>query len=195
VDAEVIMDTVALLKQVVDETDRLVTNIGPEDLTASTPCTEWSVRDLINHITGGATMFAMSAESGSVPDEVLGQLIGGDNLGDDYKGAWGIASKRALAAFEQPGVMEKIVKLPFGEMPAGVALSIAVFDVATHATDLALATGQTIDNDELLEGALAMGKQMIGSDMRNTGLFLDEQSIGADAPVIDRLQAFAGRKV
>ena len=29
------------------------------------------------------------------------------------------------------------MKLPFGEMPAGVALNIAIFDVATHSVDLA----------------------------------------------------------
>ncbi len=189
------MESVALLKRVVDETDRLVANIGPEDLAASTPCTEWCVRDLLNHITGGATMFAMSAESGAVSDEVLGQLLGGDNLGDDYRGAWQVASQRALAAFDQPGVMDKIVKLPFGEMPAGLALSIAVFDVATHATDLARATGQTIGDEGLLEEALAIGQQTVGPDLRGTGLFDAEQPAPPGASVVDRLQAFAGRKL
>ena len=80
----------------------------------------------------GATMFAISAEQGSIPDDELGKLMSSDNVGDDPKGAWDKASKRALTAFEQPGVMEKVVKLPFGEMPAGVALNIAIFDVATH---------------------------------------------------------------
>jgi uncharacterized protein (TIGR03086 family) len=189
------MDSAALLKRVVGETDRLVMNTTPDDLTASTPCSEWNVRDLINHLTAGATMFAVSAESGSVPDELLGQLMGGDNLGDDYKGAFRAASQRAVAAFEDPSVLEKMVKLPFGEMPAGIALNIAVFDVATHATDLALATGQKVEDDEMLESALAMGKQMIGPEMRNTGLFLDEKPIGDEAPVLERLQAFAGRTI
>ena len=42
-----------------------------------------------------------------------------------------------MTAFEAPGAMDKIVALPFGQMPAGVALNIAIFDVATHAVDLA----------------------------------------------------------
>src|SRR3954464_1673640 len=121
------MDSVALMRQVIDETVKVVDGIQPEQLTNSTPCTEWSVRDLINHITGGATMFAVSAEQGSVPDELLGQLLGGDNLGDDYRGAFKPASSRAVTAFEIPGVLDTMVKLPFGEMPAGVALNIAVF--------------------------------------------------------------------
>ena len=158
-------------------------------------CTEWTIRDLINHVTGGATMFAISAEQGSVPDELVGQLMGGDNLGDDYKGAWAVASKRAMAAFDGPGALDKIVKLPFGEMPAGVALNIAVFDVTTHAVDLARASGQDVVDTELLDSALDMGKQMIGPELRQPGIFDSEQTVASEASAEDRLLAFAGRRI
>jgi len=189
------VDSVALLKRVADQTTTVIDKIGPEQLGRPTPCAEWTVRDLINHLAGGATMFAVSAETGSVPDELMGKLMGGDNLGDDYKGAWRTASTHAMAVFGQPGVLEKTVKLPFGEMPAGIALNIAIFDVATHATDLARATGQTIDDADLLESALEMGRQMVGPELRQPGLFDAEQPAPADAPVADRLLAFAGRKI
>ena len=188
------MDSVALLEQVVGEMGRLVDGVRPEQLGDKTPCAEWTVRDLINHVTGGATMFAMSAESGAVPDEVIGQLLGGDNLGDDVQGSFHAAADRATNAFRQPGVLDKTVKLPFGEMPAGVAINIAVFDVATHAADLARATGQPMPPDELLETALEMGKQMISPDFRQPGIFDAEQSVDDGAPVGDRLLAFAGRR-
>ena len=158
------MDSVALLNQVVGEAGRLVDGTSVDDLDKPTPCTEWTVRDLINHVTGGATMFAVSAEQGSVPDEVAAQIMG-DNLGDDYKAAFHAATTRALKAYDDPAVLDKIVQLPFGEMPAGVALNIAVFDVATHAADLAQATGQSPPDDALLDAALAMGQQMIGPEL------------------------------
>ena len=90
---------------------------------------------------------------GSVPEELVGQLMGGDNLGDDPHGAWRAASQRSLDVYAEPDVLEKMVTLPFGEMPAGVALNIAVVDVATHAADLATASGQRIEDEELLEAA------------------------------------------
>jgi uncharacterized protein (TIGR03086 family) len=189
------MDNVALLQRTVDQVDKLSANLTDAELAAQTPCTDWKVRDLLNHITGGATMFAISAEEGSVPDELIGQLMGGDNLGDDWKGAWNTASRRAMAVYDQPGIMEKMVKLPFGEMPAGVALGIAIFDVATHACDLATATGQKVDDDELLDAALAMGQQMIGPDLRVPGVFDAEQPCPDGASKTDKLLAFAGRKV
>ena len=61
-----------------------------------------------------------------MPEEEIGRLMGGDNLGDDYKGAFRAASTKALEVFNQPGVLDKTVTLPFGQMPASTALDIAV---------------------------------------------------------------------
>jgi uncharacterized protein (TIGR03086 family) len=189
------MDNVTMLQRAVDETTRLVDGLEPAQLSNTTPCTEWTVRDLLNHLTGGASMFATSAEQGSVPDDLIGQFMGGDNLGDDYAGSWKKASARAMNAFRQPGVLEKMVKLPFGEMPAGIALDIAVFDVTTHAADLARATGQAVQDNELLEAAIEMGGQVLAPEFRQPGIFEQEQSVPDSAPAADRLLAFAGRKI
>src|SRR5450631_2812018 len=105
-----------MMQRVVDVTTVVINNVDAAQLAAATLCTEWTVKDLINHMVTGATMFAISAEQGSVPDDVLGQLMSTDNVGTDPQGAWDTAAKRAMSAFEAPGVMEKIVKLPFGEM-------------------------------------------------------------------------------
>jgi uncharacterized protein (TIGR03086 family) len=184
-----------MLQRVVDTTTDMISNTSSAQLSNPTLCTEWTVKDLINHMVSGATMFAISAEKGSVPDEELGKLMSSDNVGDDPKGAWDKASKRALTAFDKPGVMEKVVKLPFGEMPAGVALNIAIFDVATHSVDLARATGQKVTDTELLEGALVIAQQMMGPQLRQPGIFGDEQPCPDNAGVDDRLLAFAGRKI
>ncbi len=92
-------------------------------------------------------------------------------------------------------MLDKIVTLPFREMPAGVALNIAVFDVLTHAVDITSATGQTIDDEDLVETALVMGRQMVGPELRQPGVFDSEQPVAADAPATTRLLAFAGRQV
>src|ERR1035441_8626900 len=83
------------MKQVISSTDKVVTGTDASQLGLPSPCTEWTVRDVINHITGGSTMFAVCVEEGSVPDDLLGKLMGGDNLGDDYVGAWNLCSLRA----------------------------------------------------------------------------------------------------
>ena len=184
-----------MLQRVVDTTTEMIGNTTNAQLANPTLCTEWTVKDLINHMVSGATMFAISAEQGSVPDDLLPKLMGGDNLGDDYKGAFHAASDRARAAFGIEGALDKMVKLPFGEMPAGVALNIAIMDVMTHAVDIARATGQTIDDDEILTTALEVGRQLITDDFRTPGIFDAEQPAPPNASAADKLLAFAGRKV
>ncbi|MGA2804129.1 MAG: TIGR03086 family metal-binding protein [Acidimicrobiales bacterium] len=185
------MDTTSLAKSVVDETTIVIDNIAPEQLGNTTPCAEWTVRDVLNHITNGAALFAMSADEGSVSDELMAQIAGGD----DYKGAWKAATTTALAAAAKPGALERTVTLPFGEMSVGAFLNYVIFDLTTHATDLARATGQTVTNTDLLEAALEVGRQTVGPGMRQPGVFDSEQPVSADAPIIDRLQAFAGRRI
>src|SRR3954468_19323007 len=102
------MDELQLLQRVVDETTRVIDHVSDAEMASPSPCDGWTVRDVVNHITGGATMFALSVEHGKVADEELGRLMGGDNLGDDPKGAWNVAAEHALAAFERPDAMDAI---------------------------------------------------------------------------------------
>jgi uncharacterized protein (TIGR03086 family) len=147
------MDTMSLAQRVVDSTTVVIDNIGPDQLGNSTPCAGWKVRDVLNHVTNGAAMFALSAEEGSVSDELMAQIA----AGDDYKGAWRAVTTVAMSSAATPGAFEKTVTLPFGQMTVGAFLNYVIFDLTTHATDLARATGQTITDTDLLEAALEAG--------------------------------------
>jgi hypothetical protein len=50
--------------------------IQPSQLDNPSPCDEWTVRDVLNHITGGADMFARCIANGALPLQVIA-LIGG----------------------------------------------------------------------------------------------------------------------
>jgi uncharacterized protein (TIGR03086 family) len=188
------MDQVATMGKVLAETNRVVGGITPDQLDNQSPCDEWTVRDVINHLTVGATVFATCVRDGSITDERLGALMTEDNLGDDYQAAFRDASDAAIAAFGSPGAADRIVTMPFGTMPAGVALNIAVFDVTIHTWDLARGSGQgmQLDADTLAE-AYALAQAMI-PDMREHGVIGAEVTISADAPLEDRLAALAGRQ-
>jgi uncharacterized protein (TIGR03086 family) len=190
------MDSMATMERVVGQARQVVNGVTADQLGNPTLCTEWTVRDIINHITGGAKYFGMVADQGSVSDEVMGQLLGdGDVIGDDYKGAFNAACDEFFTAFRQPGVLDKTVKLPFGEVPASVALNIGIFDVSTHTCDIAEATGQKVDDTELLETALEVGRQLVQPEMRDGGMFKPEKPCTDAAPADQRLLAFAGRAV
>lgn len=189
------MDTIALMNRIVDEISRLVDGTRPDQLANPTPCSAWTVRDVINHVTGGSKMVATSLEKGSVPDDQLGQFLGGDNLGEDYKGSFKSAMQYVQSCYQAPGALEKIVTLPFGQMPGEAALTFGAFDVATHAADLARATGQDVGDQDLYGEALAIGRQVLTSELRQPGVFDAEQTAPAGAPITDQLLAFAGRRL
>jgi uncharacterized protein (TIGR03086 family) len=188
------MDRLATMGKVLSETQRVVDHIEPAQLDEPTPCSEWTVRDLLNHVVGGADMFAIAVTDGSVSDERLGELLAGDNLGDDHRASFRAACGRAMRAFEPPGVLDRVVVLPYGEMPAGVALDIAIFDVTTHTWDLAKATGQSTALDpEVLDAAWELAPAMLTDDYRAAGIFGPVVAVDDGAPVQDKLAAFAGR--
>ena len=57
-DEGIAMDQLETMGKVLRETQRIVDHIEPSQLDDPTPCSEWTVRDLLNHVTGGAEMFA-----------------------------------------------------------------------------------------------------------------------------------------
>jgi uncharacterized protein (TIGR03086 family) len=188
------MDEVATMSSVIAMTKRVVDGIEPSQLDNPSPCEAWSVRDVLNHITGGAEMFAICVRDGQISDEKLGQIMTGDNLGDDFKSSFRHAADAAEASFQIPGAMDRIVTLPFGEMPASIALNIAVFDLSAHAWDLAKATGQSTSLDpDVVEIAYQVAQVMLTDEMRASGLFGPAVPVDDGAPVADRLAALAGR--
>ena len=187
------MDLIAALDDAGTEFGRLVDGTTPEQLGATTPCTEFTVRDLINHVIGGATMFAAAFEQGSVPDDELAKIMG-DMVGDDPSASYAAASERVQAAYHAPGALDGDVALPFGQMPRTAALGIAVFDVAVHAWDLAQATGQELQlSEELAEDVLVLG-QMMGIDQYRGAMFAEEVVVVETAPGWERVVAYAGRQ-
>ena len=188
------MDQVATMRRVIEVTGEVVDNIEPEQLDNPSPCDGWTVRDVLNHVTGGAEVFALCVRDGSVPDATLNELTTGDRLGDDYKASFHQAAAAANDVFDIPGAMDRLVKMPFGEMPAGMALDIAIFDVTTHAWDLAKATGQSTDLDpEVATVAYLVAQGMLSDDLRSAGIFGPAVEVPPDAPAADRLAALTGR--
>jgi uncharacterized protein (TIGR03086 family) len=93
---------VATMQQVITETNRVIGGIEPDQLTNSTPCPDWDVRALLNHVTAGADMFADCVRDGSISDDRLVELMTTDRVGDDYRSSFAAAAQRALDAFAVP---------------------------------------------------------------------------------------------
>jgi uncharacterized protein (TIGR03086 family) len=169
----------------------LVHGTNASQLDDATPCDQWAVRDLLNHLVGGGYMFAMSLNG-----EALDMSAApGDLLGDDHAAAFDAAIAAFNAALDNTTDLSTMVTLPFGTIPADVALRVAAADLLVHSWDLARATGQSFNPpDEFVLSATPFYQDFIQPPLRSMGLFADEIDVPADAAPLDRLVAYAGRK-
>jgi uncharacterized protein (TIGR03086 family) len=181
-----------ILEQAIASTRGVLANVSKEQLAHETPCADWKIHDLINHIVGGQFWFA-AAMNGENP-------AGGDTdfASTDFLSTFTDASTQTLTAFRADGAMERELSLPFGTMSGSAFLGLAATDTFTHAWDLAKATGQDTDLDPALAATLLEGaRQMVQPGFRNEAgnPFGPEKTAPPGSSNADKLAAFLGRNV
>jgi uncharacterized protein (TIGR03086 family) len=184
-------DPLAQLKATNEVFTEVLGNVTPEQMELPTVNDEWDVRGLINHLVAGNEWMAQNLKTGNAP-RPSGDAIGDRSPAEAYAESW----NALIAAFEEPGALERTVQMPFGEAPATMLVALRFSDTIAHAWDLAKATGQSADlAPELCEAALAVTRQRLEGRDRAHLPFKDEVPIAADAPAADRLAAYLGKRV
>jgi uncharacterized protein (TIGR03086 family) len=182
---------VDLLQRALKTTREVVAHTKPEQLDDSTPCDDWNVRDLLDHLIGMTATFAAGA-AGEKPDAPEGK----DWVGDDHVASFERAANDAVAAFGRPGVMDETFTYPWGETPAAAALGLTISDVAVHGWDLAKATGQAPEMDDdvaqAVYGTTTSMMQPLGNFPRGN-TFADPVEVPEDAPIAEKAVAYLGR--
>jgi uncharacterized protein (TIGR03086 family) len=184
-------DPVALLEQADSVFREVLGNVTPEHMDLPTVNDEWDVRRLINHIVLGNAWAAENVKTGNAPRP------SGDLLGDrDPIDAYTESADAMIAAFREPGALQRTVTMPFGEFPAAGLAAFRFTDLLSHAWDLAEATDQDCDlAPDLCESALAMSRERLDGRDRAQLPFKDEVLISAGAPAASRLAAYLGKQV
>jgi len=130
------MHVVQLHNRTVDGFARLVNQVAPDQWTAPTPCTDWNVRELVNHVVGEERWSVPLMEGKTIAE--VGDTLDGDLLGDDPIAAATAAARAAQAAADQP--IEK-VHLSYGDEEPAEYLRQLAADHLVHGWDLAAAIG------------------------------------------------------
>jgi uncharacterized protein (TIGR03086 family) len=182
------------LRSVIGAATAVVDGVEDGQLTGATPCDEWDVRALLNHMVATTRMFAIAAEKGHIPDKDA-QAVAGDVIGTDFRGAWKDASEQLLQAFERTEVLDKVLALPFGDTPGDAAVDLAVLEIGIHSADLAQATRQQIADQAPFAAALTILRERMTDAWRAPGILNDAQPVPSKASIINELLAYAGRRI
>jgi uncharacterized protein (TIGR03086 family) len=185
------IDGGAQLGVVVPLLGSLVAEVRPGDLGLSTPCAAWTTRDLLNHVVGGALMYAEVFTGGPVED-ISGRMP--DAIGDDPMAAFQAAAERFGGAAQGPGAMETVFDLTYGPMTGRTFLRFAAFDLLVHCWDLATTLGRDIDVPEPLVLEIeALARTVLDPWERDGVNFAQESTPPAASDPFDRLLAYSGR--
>src|SRR3954454_19862983 len=93
-----------------------VRQVRPDQWDQPTPCPDWNVRALVNHVVS-EELWSVPLLSGATVADV-GDRFDGDLLGADPTAAGEDAVRQAEAAVDEPGVLSRTVHLSFGDFPA-----------------------------------------------------------------------------
>jgi uncharacterized protein (TIGR03086 family) len=178
------MDLIDALDRTFAQAHDVVAGVRPDQYDDKTPCTEWTVRDLLEHMIGVVEGLGAAA-SGRAPEPFT--------LSADPAAQLDAAATSAMVGWRTPGVLDRIVDAGPGPMPGYALASINLLDTATHTWDLATATGQpTALPDEVATAALEASRAIVNAELR-PGRFGPEVPAPAGANPTEALVAFLGR--
>ena len=188
----------------------VIAAVRADQLTNPTPCTEYDVRQLLRHLVGVLPRVTAMGR-GDDPMRVATPEI--DTMADDdVLPAWRAAVAQATAAWADESALERTIVLPWATDTGAAALVGYVSEITVHTWDIARATGQTPAwNEQAVEHAFALirnwlpgeGRAEIFAEVRKKmgpaaadapDAFAEVVPVPDDAPLIDRLVAWNGRR-
>jgi uncharacterized protein (TIGR03086 family) len=178
-------DPVVLYRAATSRAIVLAEAVREDQLRWPTPCSEWTVQQLMDHLVGG-TEYLLAAVSGREPAPPT------HTTGADYRRG----VENVLVALAQPGALETICVSPLGfRWPVAQAVAGTFMDVLIHTWDLARATGQDERLDPaLVEACTALFVPEMPTRGREAGIVGPEVPVNENGSPQDRLLATMGRR-
>jgi uncharacterized protein (TIGR03086 family) len=157
--------------------------IAHDELSKSTPCSEYDVMQLTDHLMNSIALLG-GAAGAQLPERDTGDSVERQVIG---------AARPALDAWHRRGLNDTVT-LASNELPATFAASILSIEFLVHGWDYAAATKHPIDVAEsLADYVLGLAKKVITPEGRATVGFDGPVPVADDASALDRLIAFTGR--
>ncbi len=180
-----------LIQQAATDAKRVMAGVQESQLGDPTPCSDFDVKGLANHMAGllmGSERAAKKQERIAPPDPMP------DLVGNNPGAAYAPLADAAAAAWSQPGALEGNSQFGPGEMPSQMAAAITLMEMSVHSWDMAAATGQQFSMaPEVAEAVSQTVHQLASPESRAGGSFGPEVQVGEGASAQEKLLAFSGR--
>lgn len=169
-------------------------NVKPDQLGAPTPCPEWDVRALVNHLmfwSAFRSELAARKEQAPADDPITEKTD--FTASPDWPETLARQLDKAVAAWSAPDALTGDTGLAGGSMPARMIAMMMVGELVVHGWDLARATGQTLPADPAVVATAGEMAAAMGDQGRQMGAFGAEVTVPADASPLDKVLGLSGR--
>jgi len=174
----------------------VIAGTNPDQHDAPTPCTDFSVADVINHLAFG---FEMARRSGVredwdpdwKPDSTAPTLDG--IPADEWASVCGREAPRTAQAWSDPDAWDGDSTMGSSAMPAAMVGAMMTAEFVIHGWDLATATGQAYDPPAQAVQAAIAGVQPMLEMGRDGGWYGAAVTVEESAPPLHQLLAMTGR--
>lgn len=174
-----------------DAAARTVANVDASQFGRPTPCTEWDVHALLNHL--------ILWTSHSLEARANGESVGQDLIDHDFAADPGFAAAyrtqldRALTAWADPATWERSLDVMGSPMPAADIAALNLAEMVLHSWDLAAATGQRYEVGDAVAAAALEAVEANAVLFREYKGFADPIEVPPATSVLDRVLALSGR--
>ena len=185
------MEPTEQLAHIVPTLNALVDRIDAAQLNDRTPCADFTVHDVLDHMMVLGGTFAYWFRGEEAP-EITAPPVYGRVPAAEFTAAM----KDLLDATRSPGAMDRVIAAPVGEMSGAAFAGFVAFDGTVHGWDLATATGLTYELPaEVVDAVDGFARSALSDDMRDGDTFKSATAAPESASPLERLVAFSGRSL
>lgn len=174
----------------------LLDGVSDDRLSAPTPCPDYSLGDLLDHVGGLTIAFTAAAEKTALAGGPQSPSGDARRLGADWRARIGADLNRIADAWREPDAWTGMTQAGPIELPGEIAGIVALNELVVHGWDVARASGQPFECDtEALEACHAFVASFSGPghEEDRAGGFGPVVDVPDDAPLLDRLIGLSGR--
>lgn len=169
----------------------LVDRIEPAHLHNPTPCANFDLSDVIDHMTvlGGSFSYLFR---GLEPPEPQAREDDGQVPSAEFRKVM----HDLLDAVHSDGALDRTISSPVGAMPGHTFARLVAFDGLVHGWDIARATGLAWQlPDDVVAAVDSFARAALSDDLRDGDTFGEATTAPANATPIEQVAAFSGRAV
>jgi len=183
------------IRPATDTLVRLVSAVGDDQLTRSTPCAGSNVAHLLDHVDGLAFAFSAAGTKTRLPLELQAPKADAAHLTPEWRTQIPERLEVLAGAWADPGAWVGLTQVGGQELPGELAGVIALNEVVVHGWDIAVACGQPYDSEPVLVDAAIgfVAPTAAASPQGTPGLFGPPVTVSEDAPSFYRLLGLTGR--